>query len=249
MAVHGLGLTDLERAKYTEDSTANASTVRVAINGSTPIPIEGTVPVDVQNVPHVEVDNTVAATIENIPHVVVDSIPHVIQDTYPILPDKAIAHRIYYFTDGTSPDQHLAMGTLASPRVFRFTATKRSVIDRIDLGIVFSFADASAVSIMDYGTLLGGLTNGIQFVSNRSGTEEVIFTIQRMVHWTHFTRTGMNLPIDVKGQNSEQFFQVSLNLRNIFYIDPGQYIAFKIRDSMLGIGLIYQRASVLVEEI
>lgn len=225
MAVRYVGLTDLERAKYTEDSTVDASTVRVSINGSTPIPIEGTVPVDVQNA------------------------PHVVQDTYPILPDKAIAHRIHYFTDGGSPDQHLAIGTLAAPVVFRFTATKRSVIDRIDLGIVFAFPDSSAVSIMDYGTLLGGLTNGIQFVSNKSGTEEVIFTIQRMVHWTHFTRTGMNLPIDVKGQNSEQFFQVSLNLRNIFYIDPGQYIAFKIRDSMLGIGLIYQRASVLVEEI
>ena len=225
MAVHGAGLTDLERAKYTEESDRERATVRVAVDQSTPIPIEGTVPVNVENA------------------------PHVVQDTYPILPDKAIAHRIYYFTDGASADMHLAVGTLAAPRTFRFTATKRSVIDRIDVGIVFSSLDTTLISVLDYGTLVGGLVNGTQFVTNRTGTEDVVFTITRMIHWSHFTRTGLNLPIDLKGQNTEQTFQISLTMRNIFYIDPGQYIGFKIRDTMTGIGLVYQRASVLVEEI
>jgi|SRR6478609_1667620 len=165
---------------------------------------------------------------------------------YSVVPHETYNHFLRYLLNGASADQNVN-GTLAVPVDFTTTATTRSLIHSFDMVIVAR----NMGSVLDYGTLSGGLTNGIQIIRKVGAVETIFFTITRMVQFAHPSTSGAFQTIALKANATEDLIIVSVILKDPILMQTGNSLIIRIRDNLTEAtsGIAYQRATVLLKEV
>lgn len=167
------------------------------------------------------------------------------QQDYSVVPHETYNHFLRYLLNGSSADQNV--NGSVTPVDFATVATSRSLVHSFDVVIVAR----NLVSIMDYGTISGGLTNGIQIIRKISGVETVFATIRKMVEYAHPSLSGAFETVSLKSNATEDVIVVSIILKDPIIIQTGDSMIMRIRDNLTEAtsGIPYQRASVLLKEV
>lgn len=165
---------------------------------------------------------------------------------YSVVPHETYTHSLRYLLNGSSADQNVN-GSLISPISFSTVATTRSLVHSIDIVIVAR----NLASILDYGTVSGGLTNGIQIIRKVGSTETVFFTVRRLVEYAHPSTSGAFQTISFKSNATEDVIVISIILKDPVIMQTGDVLIMRIQDSLseANSGIAYQRASVLLKEV
>ena len=168
------------------------------------------------------------------------------QSDYSVVPHETYTHALRYLLNAGSPDQNVS-GSLAVPVSFSTTATTRSLVHSIDIVIVAR----NLVSVLDYGVISGGLTNGVQIIRKVGAVETVFFTIKRLVEYAHPSIAGAFQTVSIKSNATEDLIIVSIILKDPVIMQTGDELIIRIRDNLTlaTSGIAYQRASVLLKEV
>jgi hypothetical protein len=168
------------------------------------------------------------------------------QQDYSVVPHETYTHSLRYLLNGSSPDQNVS-GSLGVPVNFQTTATTRSLVHSIDIVIVAR----NLISVMDYGVITGGLTNGVQIIRKVGAVETVFFTIRRMIEYSHPSIAGAFQSISLRSNATEDAIIVSIILKDPVIMQAGDSLIIRIQDNitLATAGIAYQRASVLLKEV
>lgn len=252
------GLTDLERGKYYPGGDNDSSTVRVRPDQKIEVSTVDEI-THVTNIDSIDLLNEVAHVtnldlVDEIAHVTnVDLVDAVTEITNPIrhadfsvVPHETYNHFLRYLTNAGSPDQNVN-GSLAVPVNFTAAFTTRSLIHSVDLIIVAR----NMTTVLDYGTIAGGLTNGIQIIRKVGAVETVFFTIKRIVEFGHPSMSGAFQTIKLSGNLTEEILVASIYLNDPIIMQPGDSLIVRIRDNITeaAAGIGYQRSSILLKEV
>lgn len=172
----------------------------------------------------------------------VSSTVRVQPNAYSVVPVESYRYEIRYALNGSSRDQ-LVNGSV-TPVDFSIDFAARSLVEHID----FSIVALNATSILNYGTISGGLTNGIELLTKRSGIELPFFTIKTLMDLNHVSSVSVQAK-KLQGNNNEEVFNSSLQFLNPAIFQAGDQIIIRIRDNLTAAGLSYQRASVIMKEV
>lgn len=228
-----IGLTDLERAKYYPESTIEESTVRVRPDQPIEVSTVGNV-INIENLESVDLVDVVTEIATPLTH----------QD-YSVVPHETYSHYLRYLLNGSSSDQNVD-GSV-TPVDFATTAATRSLIASFDIVIVAR----NLGSVLDYGIISGGLTNGLQIIKKVGVTETVFFNIRRLVEFAHPSTSGSYQAISLKSNATEDLIIVSIILKDPVIMQTGDQLIMRVRDNLTEVtsGIAYQRATVLLKEV
>ncbi len=160
---------------------------------------------------------------------------------YSVIPAETYRYEIRYALNGSSKDQNV--NGFVMPVDFVIDFPNRALVEHID----FSIVAVNPTSILNYGTISGGLTNGIEIRTKRDGTEILFFTIKTFMDLNHVSSTAVTAK-KITGNVNEEVFNSSLQFLNPAIFQAGDQIIFRIRDNLTAAGLTYQRASVIMKE-
>lgn len=161
---------------------------------------------------------------------------------FSVVPYESYRYEVRYLVNGSSKDQ--TVNGSATPVDFVINFTARSLVEHID----FSVVAINPASILDYGTIVGGLTNGIELRTKRDGTEVLFFTIKTFMDLNHVSSTSVQAK-RLSGNANEEVLNSSLQFLNPAIFLAGDQIIIRIRDNLTAAGLTYQRASVIMKEV
>lgn len=267
-----IGLTDLERAKYYPESTIEESTVRVRPDQPIEVSTVGNVE-NIENLESVDVIDEVSNVssvdvVDELSHVtnvdsldlvsevahvtnidVVDAVTEIItplrHQDYSVVPHETYTHSLSYFLNAGSADQNV--NGSVTPVDFTLTATMRSLIHSIDIVMVIR----NLLTVLDYGIVSGGLTNGVQIIRKIGLVETVVFTVRRLIEYAHPSIAGAYTNISLKSNATEDVLIASIVLKDPVVMQTGDSLIIRIRDNLTlaTSGIAYQRGSVLLKEV
>lgn len=145
----------------------------------------------------------------------------------------------YFRTAGNSREQNID-GSV-TPVDFEITFAVNTYLKRID----FVCSSVNIVSMLDYGSISGGLTNGVQMIKKVGATETVLFNVQRWIEYGHFVDDQLG-QIEHQENPTEDLVVASCNFNPLWKFEAGTKLITRIRDN-LSI-LRYHRTSILAVE-
>lgn len=172
----------------------------------------------------------------------VNSTVRVQPNAYSALPKERYFYQVKYAQNAGSSNQ-LVNGSV-TPVDFVHDFPNRTLTDHLD----FVLISINSASVMDYGTIVGGLTNGIQLIVKRGVNEFVFFTIKRFVDFGHVSSLTFDSK-KISGNQNEDFIQISLRFKDPSILEAGDQFIVRIRDDLTGAGLLYQRSSIILKEV
>lgn len=159
-----------------------------------------------------------------------------------VVPVESYRYEVRYAENSGSKDQ-LVNGSV-TPVDFIINFPNQTILDHMDFSVVAN----TPASILDYGTISGGLTNGIQILQKMEGTEFLFFTIKTFMDLFHVS-TVVDATRKITGNENEEVFNASLQLIDSAIYEAGDQIIIRIRDNLTAAGLTYQRMSVIMREV
>lgn len=159
-----------------------------------------------------------------------------------VVPVERYRYEVRYAENAGSKDQ-LVNGSV-TPVDFVINFPNRTLLDHLD----FSVVAINTTSILNYGTISGGLTNGIQLLTKRGGTEVLFFTIKSFMDLNHVSTVAVTAK-KISGNVNEEVFNSSLQFIDPAIFEAGDQIIIRIRDNLTAAGLTYQRMSVIMKEV
>lgn len=145
----------------------------------------------------------------------------------------------YFQTSGGSREQNID-GSV-TPVDFEITFATKTYVKRID----FVACSVNIVSTLDYGSIAGGLPNGIQMIKKVGATETVLFNCQRWIEYGHFVDDQLG-QIEHQENPTEDIVIASCTFVPLWRFEAGTKLITRIRDN-LSI-LRYHRTSILAVE-
>ena len=171
--------------------------------------------------------------------------PVIIQpDSYSVIPVEAFGYRTMYLRNPLDDSEsQLVDGSVTPVEFLSNPATVRTLVWRATT-IVTSI---NSNSILDYGNIVGGLTNGVDIFVRRPGPiDSNFFNIKRFIEYDHISNIQVG-SIRVSGNTSETTFSAKLSFLNPLVLDIGSSLGVRINDNLTG--LLYQSATLLFSEI
>jgi len=159
--------------------------------------------------------------------------------------ETGLNYQFKYFRIGGTPvgsREQNVVGSLAVPVDFSVPFAVRTLLRRLDIVIVSN----NDITLLDYGAISGGLTNGVQFIrKSPSAVETVIFTFQRLIELGHYVDAQIN-SIEITENPTENIWIGSVTLDPMWDFAAGSSLITRIRDDLSLIA--YHRTSVLLLE-
>jgi hypothetical protein len=165
---------------------------------------------------------------------------------YSVLPiQTGLNYALKYFRVGGLPagsrEQNI-LGSLGTPVDFSIPFATRTMLKRLDIIMVTN----NDITLMDYGPISGGLTNGTQFIrKSPSAVETEIFNFQRIIEYGHFVDAQIN-SIEITENPTENTWIGSVTFDPMWDFAAGSSLITRVRDDLTLIA--YHRTSVLVLE-
>lgn len=131
----------------------------------------------------------------------------------------------YFLTTGNSKDQNID-GSV-TPIDFEITFAVNTYLRRID----FVCSATNIISILDYASISGGLTNGIQLIKKVGNVETVLFNIKRWVDYGHFSDTEV-MENEHQENPTEDTLKASCFFNPLWKFDAGTKLITRIRDDL-----------------
>ena len=149
---------------------------------------------------------------------------------FSVIPVETYRYEVRYALNGASKDQ--TVNGSVTPVDFVINFPNRSLVEHID----FSIVAINPTSILNYGTVSGGLTNGIELITKRGGSEVLFFTIKTFMDLNHVSSTSVSAK-KISGNVNEEVFNSSLQFLNPAIFEAGYQIIIRIRDNLTAAGL------------
>lgn len=138
---------------------------------------------------------------------------------------------------GGSKDQ--TINGSVTPVDFEYTFSEGAILTTITL----IMSEKNIGSLLDYGSIAGGLTNGIRISHvDPDGTESVYGSIKRNVDFGHLGLTGQSV-VSLVGNTNEDVFAMDLRFSDGFILEAGSIVRIRIQDDLTTID--YQEASIV----
>ncbi len=149
----------------------------------------------------------------------------------------------YFRAGGTiSGSREQNINGSVTPQDFSIPIAVRTLMRRLDIVIVSS----NDISLMDYGMISGGLSNGVQFIrKSPTNVETVIFNFQRYIEFGHFTDGQIN-SVEITENPTENIWIASVTFDHMWDLPAGSSLITRVRDDLTPID--YQRTSVVLLE-
>jgi hypothetical protein len=159
--------------------------------------------------------------------------------------ESGLNYSFKYFRSGGLPagsrEQNVS-GSLGTPVDFSIPFATRTLLRRLDIVLVSN----NDITLMDYGLVSGGLTNGVQFIrKSPTAVETEIFNFQRLIEFGHFVDAQIN-SIEITENPTENIWIGSVTLDPMWDFAAGSSLITRIRDDLSLIA--YHRTSVLLLE-
>jgi hypothetical protein len=159
--------------------------------------------------------------------------------------ESGLNYSFKYFRSGGLPagsrEQNVS-GSLGTPVDFSVPFAVRTLLRRLDVVIVSN----NDITLMDYGAIPGGLTNGVQFIrKSAAAVETEIFNFQRLIEFGHYVDGQIN-SIEITENPTENTWIGSVTLDPMWDFPAGSSLITRIRDNLTIFP--YHRTSVLLLE-
>lgn len=159
--------------------------------------------------------------------------------------ENGLNYQFKYFRIGGSPSgsrEQNVVGSLGIPVDFSIPFAVRTLLRRLDIVIVSN----NDITLLDYGAISGGLTNGVQFIRKSAlAVETVIFNFQKYIEYGHYVDGQINNVSFVQNP-TENIWIGSVTLDPMWDFPAGSSLITRIRDDLSLIA--YHRTSVLLLE-
>lgn len=159
--------------------------------------------------------------------------------------ETGLNYQFKYFRIGGTPSgsrEQNVVGSLAVPVDFTVPFTVRTLLRRLDIVIVSN----NDITLLDYGAVSGGLTNGVQFIRKSSAAvETVVFNFQKYIEYGHYVDGQIN-NVEFVQNPTENIWIGSVTLEPMWDFPAGSSLITRIRDDLSLIA--YHRTSVLLLE-
>lgn len=98
-------------------------------------------------------------------------------------------------------------------------------------------AGTATLNMLDYGSILGGVTNGMNFETKVNGIIKDIgngFRIKQNIDWQVYTDIAMSSFGTGAGAAQSLYanFSFADQYTKMFFLNPGDYVGFRVRDNM-----------------
>lgn len=160
------------------------------------------------------------------------------------IPYESYIHKLTFFLNASLSSDQLVNGSV-TPVDFKVDFTKKSLVDHCD----FTMLSRAATTLMDFGTITNGLTNGLQFIKkSAAAVETILFTIKRGIEWMHAAEGNVSL---IQFKNAEEILSIAMQFSDPFVMNIGESLIIRIRDNLLtaNSGVHYQRMTALYREL